>query len=125
MSSKRPSKRLKRKMLLLIIGSKIMSHLNTRPRLSLTPPLSLMTTPTILWIRGIPLYTMLEEIRKILRSRFDKRFQLTSSWESKVTCYVEKKLTMIEVESRNCSYIALDGRGEFDVLRVEPTFLSG
>jgi len=40
--------------------------------------------------RGTPLYTMLEEIRKIVGSRFDKRFQLASSWESKVTPYVKK-----------------------------------
>jgi len=59
---------------------------------------------------------MLKEIRKIVRSRFDKWFQLASTWKSKVTPYAEKKLRMIEVESRFCSNIVLAGRGEFDVL---------
>ena len=71
---------------------------------------------------GRPLYTMLEEIRKIVGSRFDKCFQLASSWESKVTPYVEKKLRMVEVESRNCINIVPAGRGEFDVLEGSTNF---
>ena len=52
-----------------------------------------------------PVYNMLEEIRKIVGSRFDRRFQLAASWDGKVTPYMEKKLRMTEIEARNCSNI--------------------
>ncbi|KAJ8445631.1 hypothetical protein Cgig2_018572 [Carnegiea gigantea] len=60
---------------------------------------------------GKPVYSMLEEIRKIVGSRFNRRFQLAASWDGKVTPYVEKTLRMTEIEARNCSNaVALQGR---------------
>jgi len=72
--------------------------------------------------RGKPVYNMLEEIRKIVGRRFDRRFQLAASWDGKVTPYVEKKLRMIEIEARKCSNIVPVGRGEFNVLEGNTNF---
>jgi len=66
---------------------------------------------------------MLEEISKIVGSRFDKQFQLALSEDSKATPHVEKKLRMIEVEFRNCSNIAPARSGEFDVLEGRTNFI--
>ncbi|KAJ8443094.1 hypothetical protein Cgig2_030862 [Carnegiea gigantea] len=74
----------------------------------------------ILKHRGKPVYNMLEEIRKIVGSRFDRRFQLAASWDGKVTSYVEKKLRMIEIEARKCRNIVPIGRGEFDKYKRKP-----
>jgi len=47
---------------------------------------------------------------------------MASSWDNKVTPHVEKKLRMIEVDSRNYSNIVPAGRGEFDVLEGSTNF---
>jgi len=65
--------------------------------------------------RGKPTYTMLEEIRKLIGARFDKRFQIAADWDGKVTPFVEEKLKKVELESRNCCNLVPTGRGEFDV----------
>ena len=67
-------------------------------------------------LRGKPMLTMLEEIRKLVGARFDKRFQNASCWERKVTPFVEKKLRLVEQEARNCLSVVHAGQGEFDVV---------
>ncbi|KAJ8430847.1 hypothetical protein Cgig2_034174 [Carnegiea gigantea] len=67
-------------------------------------------------LRGKPMLTMLEEIRKLEGVRFDKRFQNASCWEGKVTLFVEKKLRLVEQDARNCLSIVHAGQGEFDVV---------
>jgi len=42
---------------------------------------------------------MLEEIRKLIGARFDKRFQMSSNWDGKVTPFVKKKSKLLELES--------------------------
>ncbi|KAJ8434079.1 hypothetical protein Cgig2_030514 [Carnegiea gigantea] len=42
--------------------------------------------------KGKPTYTMLEEIRKLIRARFHKRFQISADWDGKVTPFAEAKL---------------------------------
>jgi len=54
---------------------------------------------------------MLEEIRKLIGARFDKRFQMSADWEGKVTPFVEKKLKKLELESRNCYNSMPTGKG--------------
>ncbi|KAJ8435063.1 hypothetical protein Cgig2_015568 [Carnegiea gigantea] len=68
--------------------------------------------------RGKPVYNMLEEIRKIVGSRFDRRFQLAASWDGKVTPYVEKTLRMTEIEAANCGNDVAIRREEFDILEA-------
>ncbi|KAJ8419543.1 hypothetical protein Cgig2_033910 [Carnegiea gigantea] len=65
--------------------------------------------------RGKLIYTMLEEIRKLIRARFDKRFQMLADWDGNVTPFVEKKLKQLELEYRNYNNLVLAGRREFDV----------
>jgi len=65
--------------------------------------------------RGKRIYTMLEEIRKLIRARFDKRFQMLADWDGNVTPFVEKKLKQLELESRKCSNLVLARRRKFDV----------
>lgn len=72
--------------------------------------------------RGKPTYTMLEEIRKLIGSRFDKRFQLSANWKSKVTPFAKKKLKQLELESKNGSNLVPAGRGEFDVKEGSTNF---
>ena len=76
----------------------------------------------ILNFRGKPIFTMLEDIKKLVGGRFVKRFEKAQSWEGKVVPYVEKQLKLIEGESRNCSSIIHAGRGEFDVTEGKTNF---
>ena len=57
---------------------------------------------------GTLIYTLLEEIRKLTRAKFDKGFQILVGWTGKVTRFVEKKLKVIDLESINCSNLVLD-----------------
>jgi len=66
---------------------------------------------------------MLDVIRKPVGGRFVKRFEKAQSWEGKVVPYVEKKLKLIEQESRNCSNIIHATRREFDVTEGKPNLL--
>ncbi|KAJ8425504.1 hypothetical protein Cgig2_015878 [Carnegiea gigantea] len=67
-------------------------------------------------LRGKPMLTMLEEIRKLVGAKFDKRFQNASCWEGQVTPFVEKKLRLVEQDARNCLRVVHTGQGEFDVV---------
>jgi len=69
--------------------------------------------------RGKPVFTMLEDIRKLVGGRFIKRFEKAQSWEGKVVPCVEKQLKLIKGKSRNCSSIIHAGKGEFDVTEGE------
>ena len=64
--------------------------------------------------RGKPTYIVLEEIRKLIGARFDKRFQMSANLEGKVPPFVEKKLKQLKLEFRNCSNLVPVGRREFD-----------
>ncbi|VFQ94034.1 unnamed protein product [Cuscuta campestris] len=66
--------------------------------------------------RGKPMLTMLEEIRKLVGNRFEKRFELGRKWSTVVTPFVDKKLRELAMDSRVCSEVVAAGRGEFDVL---------
>ncbi|KAJ8423528.1 hypothetical protein Cgig2_030023 [Carnegiea gigantea] len=77
---------------------------------------------TIVKHRGKLTYTILEEIRKLIGARFDKRFQMSIDWEGKLTPFVEKKLKQLELESRNCSNLVLVRRGEFSVREGSTNF---
>ncbi|KAJ8421507.1 hypothetical protein Cgig2_013185 [Carnegiea gigantea] len=72
--------------------------------------------------REKPTYTMLEEIRKLIGARFDKRFQISADWDGKVTPFVEKKLKKVELESRNYCNLVPAGRGEFAVREGSTNF---
>ncbi|KAJ8425365.1 hypothetical protein Cgig2_015079 [Carnegiea gigantea] len=72
--------------------------------------------------RGKLTYTMLEEITKLIRARFEKRFQISADWDGKVTPFVEKKLKKVELESRNCCNLVPTARGEFDVREGSTNF---
>lgn len=72
--------------------------------------------------RGKPIYTMLEEIRKLVGNRFDKRFEMAASWEGKATPFVARKLKLMESDARNCSSIFPAGRGECDVVEGTTNF---
>ncbi|VFQ71559.1 unnamed protein product [Cuscuta campestris] len=69
-----------------------------------------------------PTPQMLEEIRKLVGSRFEKRFSMGRSWSTKVTPYVDKKLRALAMDSRVCSEVIAAGRGEFDVLDGNTNF---
>jgi len=69
----------------------------------------------ILKFRGLPILTMLEEIRKLIRIRFVTRFDKSQRWNGKLLPYVHKKLMQVEMESRNCRNLIHAGQGEFDV----------
>jgi len=58
---------------------------------------------------------MLEEIRKLIGSRFVIRFDKSQRWNGKLVSYVHKKLIQTEMESRNCRNLIHAGQGEFDV----------
>ncbi|KAJ8430734.1 hypothetical protein Cgig2_004627 [Carnegiea gigantea] len=62
--------------------------------------------------RGKPMLTILQEIKKLN----------ASYWEGKVTPFVEKKLSLIEEESKNCLSVVNAGKGEFDVVEDRTNF---
>lgn len=64
---------------------------------------------------GKPVYTLLEEIKKLIVSRFYKRYQIATTWTSKVTSFVLDKLAKIEIESRACTRVVQANSQEFDV----------
>jgi len=76
----------------------------------------------ILKFRGLPILTMLEEIRKLIGSRFVTRFDKSQKWNGKIVPYVHKKLLQIEMESRNCKNLLHAGQGEFDVMEGHTNF---
>ena len=55
----------------------------------------------IMKFRGLPILTMLEEIRKLIGSRFLKISEKSKKWKGKLIPYVHKKLIRIEMESTN------------------------
>ena len=65
-----------------------------------------------------PIYTMLEDIRKLVGARFDKRFQMSAS---KVTPFIGKRFKQLELQSRNCSNLVSVG-GKFDVKEGSTNF---
>jgi len=69
----------------------------------------------IVKFRGLPILTMLEEIRKLIGSRFVKRFEKSQKWNGRLVPFVHKKLLITEMESRNCTHLVHAGQGEFDV----------
>ncbi|KAJ8448910.1 LOW QUALITY PROTEIN: hypothetical protein Cgig2_030766 [Carnegiea gigantea] len=76
----------------------------------------------IVKFRGLPILNMLEEIRKLIASRFVKRFEKSQKWNSRLVPYVHKKLLMIEMESRICTHLVHAGQGEFDVTEGHTNF---
>ncbi|KAJ8439455.1 LOW QUALITY PROTEIN: hypothetical protein Cgig2_008486 [Carnegiea gigantea] len=81
-------------------------------RLSLIPILNVMTIPTTLLkasTTGLPILTILEEIRKLIGTR--------------LVPFVHKKLLIIEIESRNCIHLVHAVQGEFDVTEGHTNFI--
>jgi len=76
----------------------------------------------ILKFRGLPILTMLKEIRKLIGSRFVNRFDKSQRWIGMLVPYVHKKLIKIEMESRNCRNLIHAGQGEFDVTEGHTNF---
>jgi len=76
----------------------------------------------ILKFRGLPILTMLEEIRKLIGSRFVTRFDKSQRWNGKLVPYVHKKLMHIEMESRNCTNLIHAGQEECDVIEGHTNF---
>lgn len=72
--------------------------------------------------RGLPILTMLEEIRKLIGSRIVKRYENSQKWEGKLVPFVQKKLLITEMESRNCTHLVHAGQGEFDVTEGHTNF---
>ncbi|VFQ87781.1 unnamed protein product [Cuscuta campestris] len=72
--------------------------------------------------RAKPTLQMLEEIRKLIGNRFEKRFDLGRSWCTTITPYVDNKLRVLAMESRVCSEVVGAGRGEFDVVDGNTNF---
>ncbi|KAJ8421831.1 LOW QUALITY PROTEIN: hypothetical protein Cgig2_024207 [Carnegiea gigantea] len=72
--------------------------------------------------RGLPILTMLEEIRTLIGSRFVKRFEKSQKWNDRLIPYVRKKLLMIEMDSRNCTLLVHAGQGEFDMTKGHTNF---
>ncbi|KAJ8420926.1 hypothetical protein Cgig2_030220 [Carnegiea gigantea] len=76
----------------------------------------------IVKFRGLPILTMLEEIRKLIRSRFVKRFEKSQKWNGRLVSFVHKKLLITEMESRNCTHLVHANQGEFDVTEGHTNF---
>ncbi|VFQ62551.1 unnamed protein product [Cuscuta campestris] len=72
--------------------------------------------------RAKPTLQMLEEIRKLIGNRFEKRFDLGRSWCTTIKPYVDNKLRVLAMESRVCSEVVGAGRGEFDVVDGNTNF---
>ncbi|VFQ62669.1 unnamed protein product [Cuscuta campestris] len=66
--------------------------------------------------RAKPTLQMLEEIRKLIGNRFEKKFDLGRSWCTTITPYVDNKLRVLAMEYRVCSEVVGAGRGECDVV---------
>ncbi|KAJ8435430.1 hypothetical protein Cgig2_013928 [Carnegiea gigantea] len=60
----------------------------------------------IIKFRGLPILTMVEEIRKLTGSRFMKRFKKLQKWNGRLVPFVHKKLLITEMESRNCTHLS-------------------
>lgn len=65
--------------------------------------------------RGLPILTLLEEIRKLIGSRFVRRFERAQQWEGKLVPYVKQKLCEAELEGRDLAGCLHAGAGKFDV----------
>ncbi|KAJ8430684.1 LOW QUALITY PROTEIN: hypothetical protein Cgig2_024549 [Carnegiea gigantea] len=76
----------------------------------------------IMKLRGLPILTILEEIRKLIGNRFVNRFEKSQKWNGKLVPYVHKKLIRTEMESRNYTHLVYVGQGEFDVTEGHTNF---
>ena len=77
----------------------------------------------IMKFRGLPILTMLEEIRKQSGNRFVNRFDKSQRWNGKLVPYEYKKLIKIEIESGNCKNLIHAGQGEFNVTEGHTNFI--